>query len=71
VPGGHILKNHNALGVNMTLKDAIIRESRNDRLRCADALLIADELQVPPGEIGKMCNELGIKIINCQLGCFP
>jgi len=25
---------------------------------------------VPVAEVGRACNELGIKIVHCQLGCF-
>jgi molybdate transport system regulatory protein len=40
------------------------------RLPCAAAFKIAHDLDVPTGEVGRMCNELGIKIVGCQLGCF-
>ena len=39
-------------------------------LRCADAFKVAEKLHVPIGEIGRICNEQKIKIIQCQLGCF-
>ena len=34
------------------------------------ALELAGELQVSPAELGEVANELKIKIIDCQLGCF-
>jgi len=34
------------------------------------ALAVARDLDVPPAEIGRLCNELDIKIVGCQLGCF-
>ncbi len=40
------------------------------RLACADAFRIARDLDVPVAEIGRTCNELGIKMVQCQLGCF-
>ena len=40
------------------------------RLPCAVALAVARDLDVPPAEIGRLCNELDIKIVGCQLGCF-
>ncbi len=55
----------------MDIKDAIIRNSQNNKLRCADALAIARDLEVQTAVIGRMCNELDIKIVQCQLGCFP
>jgi len=39
-------------------------------LRCADAFRIAGEYSVGVGLIGELCNELKIKIVQCQLGCF-
>ncbi len=40
------------------------------RLACADAFRIARDLDVPVADIGRACNELGIKMVQCQLGCF-
>lgn len=39
-------------------------------LACADAFRIAHDLDVPLAEVGQACNELGIKMVQCQLGCF-
>jgi hypothetical protein len=39
-------------------------------LRCADAFRIAEEMQVEVAAIGRICNKNGIKLIQCQLGCF-
>lgn len=48
-----------------------IREAAgNDRLSCEKAHELSRELKVSLGEIGALCNELGIKIAACQLGCF-
>jgi len=40
------------------------------RLRCARALAIARRLGVSPGLVGDAANRLGIRIADCQLGCF-
>ena len=40
------------------------------RLPCAAALAIAERLGVPPLAVGEAANALGIKIVDCQLGCF-
>jgi hypothetical protein len=37
---------------------------------CSAAFEIADKLSVARIEVGKVCNKEGIKIMNCQLGCF-
>ncbi|MGA2035943.1 MAG: hypothetical protein ABSG68_27150 [Thermoguttaceae bacterium] len=39
-------------------------------INCSEAIGIANTLNIAPIEVGKLCNELGIKIQNCQLGCF-
>ncbi|MEW6359994.1 MAG: hypothetical protein AB1696_26895 [Planctomycetota bacterium] len=40
------------------------------RLPCGVAFQIAEELGVKPIQIGQAANKLGVKIVNCQLGCF-
>ena len=41
------------------------------QLPCAVAFRIARELGVSLREIGETTDSLGVRIINCQLGCFP
>ena len=58
-------------GVTMPdLKKEILKASENGRIKCAEALAIAKKLKVPTKKVGKAIDDLGIKIINCQLGCF-
>lgn len=45
-------------------------QSRDNRVSCAAARTIADELGVPPHEVGNVANHLDIRINQCQLGCF-
>jgi len=40
------------------------------RIDCATALALAEERRVPSESIGRLMNLLGIRIRNCQLGCF-
>lgn len=49
-----------------------IKESLGDdgKIKCSDALKIAGEEGISPGEVGKEINRLKIKIKGCQLGCF-
>lgn len=48
-----------------------IRESlEGGKLPCAVAHDIARETGVSLGEIGRIANELSIKISQCELGCF-
>jgi len=46
------------------------RRARDGRVACAAALAIASELGVPPLAVGRAADELGLKIADCQLGCF-
>jgi hypothetical protein len=50
--------------------EALRPHAGEDRIDCRDALAIAARLGVPPSQIGRVCNREGIKIANCQLGCF-
>jgi hypothetical protein len=58
--------------VEMKEKIRLLLEQRatNRRIPCAIARKIAEELGVPYREIGNAANELSIKIIACELGCF-
>ncbi len=40
------------------------------RLSCHRAHVLAEDSAVSLKAIGSICNEQGIKIVNCQLGCF-
>lgn len=40
-------------------------------ISCALAFRVHREHGIALAEIGRICNENGVKIRNCQLGCFP
>jgi hypothetical protein len=46
------------------------RAGEEMRLPCTEAFKIAADLAVPIAQVGTACNELQIKIVGCQLGCF-
>ena len=48
----------------------ILRTAKDGNIDCVQALAIAKKFEVPPKEIGAEIDKLGIKIHNCQLGCF-
>jgi len=52
------------------LTERILFEAKNLKLPCSQAFAIAAEVGCSPAEVGKACNETGIKISGCQLGCF-
>ena len=53
-----------------TLREEIIKRAIERKLPCAVARKIAEDLDIPYSEVGAAADELGIKIKNCQLGCF-
>ena len=53
------------------ITEAVEAEAQDGRLPCAKALALAKRLGVSPEAVGRACNEAGIKIKRCQLGCFP
>ncbi|OFW56392.1 MAG: hypothetical protein A2W01_00115 [Candidatus Solincola sediminis] len=56
--------------VNDKVLEAVKTQAKEGRINCATALKLAQDLGVPPGEVGKAANALNIKISNCSLGCF-
>lgn len=52
------------------IKKKISEVASEGRLSCKEAFKIASELECETSRVGQACNELKIKIINCQLGCF-
>ncbi len=45
-------------------------KARSGKITCPEARRIAEELKVSYRKIGDIINKLGIKITNCDLGCF-
>jgi len=52
------------------LHERVLYEAEGLKLPCKKAFIIASEVDCPVHEVGKICNETGIKIVGCQLGCF-
>ncbi|AVX21310.1 MAG: hypothetical protein ACOY3H_06800 [Bacillota bacterium] len=52
------------------LRQLLKEAAPEGRITCAQAWALAEELGVEKGLVGKICNELGIRIKACQLGCF-
>jgi hypothetical protein len=44
--------------------------AREGKITCAMAQKIAIENKIPMKQVGEILNEMKIKIIQCQLGCF-
>jgi hypothetical protein len=56
------------------LADKILKQTTQvdglKKLSCHRAHVLAEDLAVSVKAIGSVCQEQGIKIVNCQLGCF-
>jgi molybdopterin-guanine dinucleotide biosynthesis protein len=52
------------------IRAALNERSENGSIPCSVARTIAEEVKVDYQEVGRTANELGIKIISCELGCF-
>ena len=54
-----------------TIENEIQDSLVDGKLPCAVAFKIARKLKVTPRQVGDAANRLNIKIVSCQLGCFP
>lgn len=52
------------------LEEAVTASLVGGYLPCPVALKLSERLNVNAGVVGDTVNELGIRITNCQLGCF-
>ena len=52
------------------LEDTVKASLKDGYLPCAVAFKIAKEAQVPKVAVGEMTDRLGIRVTNCQIGCF-
>jgi len=52
------------------VKKKLQESAPKGKLPCIMAFKIAREHNVSVAEVGDFCNEMNIKIVNCQLGCF-
>lgn len=50
--------------------EAIKQRAQDGRIPCAVCFQIAEKYAVPKRELGKLLNELGIKVVQCQMGLF-
>ena len=53
------------------LERELRRLAVDGRISCRAAFGLAGRLSVSVSRIGRAADDLGIKIVACQLGCFP
>jgi hypothetical protein len=49
---------------------AIKERVKEERIPCAVCFQIAEEYGIPKRELGAILNDLGIKVVQCQMGLF-
>jgi len=52
------------------LEETILEKSKGGKLLCAMCFKIAEDFGISKKEMGKILNEMKVKIGQCQLGCF-
>jgi len=52
------------------VKQAVEQAATNGVLTCHDARALAEELEVEYSLVGQACDEVGVKVRVCELGCF-
>jgi len=56
--------------VKTKIKEEIEKKAAGGKISCQVARKIAENLAVPYKDIGKVADEMHIKITHCELGCF-
>jgi len=54
-----------------TLEEGMKESLVDGKLPCAVAFGLAKKFKVTPKQVGDTANKLKLKIVSCQLGCFP
>jgi len=55
---------------NEEIRSAFSKEGITKEIQCSKAFEISEKYGIDKAEISRFCNENGIKIRVCQLGCF-
>jgi len=52
------------------VKEAVEQAAKNGVITCQEARALAERLGVEYSIVGRACNEVGVKVRACELGCF-
>ena len=52
------------------IEEIIKKKAKEGKLPCALCFKIAEDFGISKKEMGKILNEMKVKISQCQLGCF-
>ena len=53
------------------LTEKVKSRAKDGKIACKQALQISAEEGISSQDLGALLNELEIKVVSCQLGCFP
>jgi uncharacterized membrane-anchored protein len=56
--------------IKESILSKVVEKEGKKYIDCSESFAIANKFGMAPIEVGKICNEMKIKIMNCQLGCF-
>ena len=63
-------KHKDGIEINPSIKEAVLKRSKEGELPCAVAFEITKELAVAAAEVGKTVDLLNYRLVKCQLGLF-
>jgi LAO/AO transport system kinase len=52
------------------IEHEVQKAAEDGRISCHEARALAEKLEVPYSDVGKVCDALKIKLHSCELGCF-
>ena len=52
------------------LEETILKKAKDGKIPCAQCFKISEDFGISKREMGKILNEIKVKISQCQLGCF-
>ncbi|MEJ2167239.1 MAG: hypothetical protein P8X90_17055 [Desulfobacterales bacterium] len=55
---------------DLSIKNEILKRTRNEKIPCTVAFETSEALQVSPKEVGKTADLMNFKLTKCQLGLF-
>jgi len=68
--GNYGAKHGSGSSLNRSIAQAVGKRAAKGEITCANAFAVADEVHVPPAEVGVSIDLLEIRINKCQLGLF-
>jgi hypothetical protein len=58
------------MATEQELRRLIQQAASDGRVPCKVLLALAERSGTPPPELRRLCDDMDIRISNCQLGCF-